>query len=192
MQRFGPISRGIAIATLLCFAAPQAEAIELFGSGTVAERLDDGSIVQVRAGRGGVRHGGGMHRGGESRRLQSRRLRPPGTRPRRQSLRPSQLQPKRESQHQPECEPQRLSQRSPRRLLGRLGAAGWVLVAGRRRGRSRRGDGLHQRRRCSLVGGRGSRSEPLLVLYRPEPPAGLLGRLPVNPPRSSQGSASWG
>src|SRR4029077_3772813 len=33
MQRSGPISRGIAIATLLCFASPQAEAIELFGAG---------------------------------------------------------------------------------------------------------------------------------------------------------------
>jgi len=65
MQRLGPIGRGIAIATLLCFAAPQAEAIELYGEGAAAAQLDGGLIAQVRAGRGGgARHGGGMHRGG--------------------------------------------------------------------------------------------------------------------------------
>lgn len=64
MQRLGPIGRGIAIATLICFAAPQAEAIEMFGAGAAATQLDDGLIAQVRAGRGGVRHGGGAHRGG--------------------------------------------------------------------------------------------------------------------------------
>ena len=42
MQRFGPISRGIAIATLLCFAAPQAEAIEVYGAGAAATGLDNG------------------------------------------------------------------------------------------------------------------------------------------------------
>jgi hypothetical protein len=63
MQRFRAISRGIAIATLLCFAAPQAQAIELYGAGIAASQLDDGAIVQVRG--GGARHGGGgMHRGG--------------------------------------------------------------------------------------------------------------------------------
>jgi hypothetical protein len=65
VKGFGPISRGIAIATLMCFAAPQAEAIEAYGAGPVAARLEDGLIVQARAGRGGgMRHGGGMHRGG--------------------------------------------------------------------------------------------------------------------------------
>jgi hypothetical protein len=67
MQRFGAIGRGIAIATLLCFAAPQAEAIEMYGAGTAATGLDDGLLVQVRGGRGGGGHrhgGGGMHRGG--------------------------------------------------------------------------------------------------------------------------------
>jgi hypothetical protein len=67
VRGFGPISRGIAIATLLCFAAPQAEAIELYGAGTAATGLDDGLLLQVRGGRGGggARHGGGgMHRGG--------------------------------------------------------------------------------------------------------------------------------
>ena len=59
MQRFGLISRGIAVATLLCFAAPQAEALEAYGSGTTATQLDDGLIVQVRAGRGGGGHRGG-------------------------------------------------------------------------------------------------------------------------------------
>ena len=66
MKRFGLISRGIAVATLLCFAAPQAEALEAYGAGAAATQLDDGLIVQVRGGRGGgARHGGGgMHRGG--------------------------------------------------------------------------------------------------------------------------------
>ncbi len=67
MKRFGPISRGIAIATLLCFAAPQAQAIEVYGPGAVAAQLDDGLLVQVRGVRGGGGHrhgGGGMHRGG--------------------------------------------------------------------------------------------------------------------------------
>jgi hypothetical protein len=66
MKGFGPISRGIALATLLCFAAPQAEAIEVYAVGTAATGLDDGLLVQARAGRGGgTRHGeGGMHGGG--------------------------------------------------------------------------------------------------------------------------------
>jgi hypothetical protein len=61
MERFGAISRGIAVATLLCFAAPQAQAIEMYGMGTAASGLDDGLLLQVRT---GARHGGGgMHRG---------------------------------------------------------------------------------------------------------------------------------
>jgi hypothetical protein len=67
MRRWGPISRGIAIATLLCFAAPQAEALELYGMGTAASQLDDGLLIQVRAGArrgGGAMHRGGVHRGG--------------------------------------------------------------------------------------------------------------------------------
>ncbi len=66
MKGFGPVSRAIAIATLVCFAAPQAEAIEAYGTGIGASQGDDGLLVQVRGGRGGGghRHGGGMHRGG--------------------------------------------------------------------------------------------------------------------------------
>ena len=190
MQGLGPIGRGIAIATLLCFAAPQAEAIEAYGTGPAAMGLDDGLIVQVRGGRGGgvhrgggARHGGDMHRGGGmhhgmnrggvNRCCASRKL------PRRESLRQSQHQPERESQRQPKHESERLPQRESRGLLGQLGAAGRILVAGRRRGRGRRGARLRQRGGCGLVGGRGARSEPLLVLHRPEPPAGLLGRLPL-------------
>jgi len=64
MKALGPISRGIAIATLLCFAAPQAEAIEIYGAGPAAARWDNGPIVQIRAPRGGVHRGGGTRRGG--------------------------------------------------------------------------------------------------------------------------------
>jgi hypothetical protein len=63
----GRISRAIAIATLLCFAAPQAEAMEAYGAGAAVSQLDDGLLVQARAARGGVRHGGGIHRGGGAR-----------------------------------------------------------------------------------------------------------------------------
>jgi len=56
------------MATLICFAAPQAEAVEVYGAGTAAAQLNGGPLVLVRAGRGGVRHGGGgMHRGGGAR-----------------------------------------------------------------------------------------------------------------------------
>ena len=62
MRGFGTISRGIAIATLLCFAAPQAEAIEVYGAGAAATRVDDGLLVQVRGGgtAAATRHGGGI------------------------------------------------------------------------------------------------------------------------------------
>ena len=56
------------MATLICFAAPQAEAVEVYGAGTAATQLNGGPLVLVRAGRGGARHGGGgMHRGGGAR-----------------------------------------------------------------------------------------------------------------------------
>lgn len=61
MQRLGPISRGIAFTLLMCFAAPQAEAIEAYGAGTAATQLDHGLLVQVAR---GARRGGGMRRGG--------------------------------------------------------------------------------------------------------------------------------
>ena len=44
-----------------CFAAPQAEAIEVYGTGAGASQMDDGLLVQVRG--GARRGGGGMHRG---------------------------------------------------------------------------------------------------------------------------------
>ena len=63
MKSFRQTSRGITIATLLCFAASQAEAIEVYGAGTATMRLDDGLLVQVRGGGG---HGGGHARHGAS------------------------------------------------------------------------------------------------------------------------------
>ena len=49
----------------MCFAAPQAEAIEIYGAGTAVTQLDDGLFVQARGGGGHARHGGGhvAHRG---------------------------------------------------------------------------------------------------------------------------------
>jgi hypothetical protein len=56
MQGFGALSRGIAIATLLCLAAPQAQAIEIYSVRTASTGLDEGLLVQVRA--NGARHAG--------------------------------------------------------------------------------------------------------------------------------------
>ncbi len=177
MQRFGPISRGIAIATLLCFAAPQAEAIELYGAGTAAAQLGDGLLVQVRG--GGARHGGGgmhrggggMHRGGGMHHGINRGNFNRGAHvAHRGNFHGANRNVNRNCQE---------SQRLPRGQLGQLVAAGPVLLASWRRRRGGRGAGIRRRGGCGLVGGRGSRSEPLLVLYRPEPPARLLGRLPV-------------
>ena len=200
MKTVGPISRAIAIATLICFAAPQAEAIEMFGAGAAPTQMDDGLLVQVRGGRGGgARHGGGgMHRGGGGMH-RGWRLREPGGYARRdaqgrRSLRRTRerssrkRQPECESERQPQCEPEPQSKRQrqplrqsrlPRRLLRQLVAARLVSVGRRRRGRGRRSARVRQRSGCGLVGRRGSRSESLLVLYRPESSAGLLGRLPV-------------
>jgi hypothetical protein len=63
MKSFRQTRRGITIATLLCFAVPQAEAIEVYGAGTAVAQLDDGLLVPARGGGGHARHGGGMHRG---------------------------------------------------------------------------------------------------------------------------------
>ena len=68
MRKLDFIKRALVFVTLSAFAAPQAEAIEVFSAGTSATHLDDGWITQVRGGGGrggGHRHGGGgMHRGG--------------------------------------------------------------------------------------------------------------------------------
>jgi hypothetical protein len=64
MRRLERITRGIAIATLLCFAAPQAGAIEMYGLGAGATQLDNGPVIMVRAARGGGARHGGVHRGG--------------------------------------------------------------------------------------------------------------------------------
>jgi hypothetical protein len=61
MKSFRQTSRGITIVTLLCFAAPQAEAIEVYGAGSAVTQLDDGLFVQARGGGGHARHGGGGH-----------------------------------------------------------------------------------------------------------------------------------
>ena len=208
MKRFGSISRGIAIATLLCFAAPQAQAIEVYGAGTAAAQLDEGMIVQVRGGRGGGsaprrrrhasrrgRHasrrrdarGGGMHGGGmhaaEGRIAAAaspwRRLPWRGV-SRRDGLSWGRV-PRRRVPWRDGLPRRCLSRRrvSRRRLpLWRLDTSGLRLGAWRR-DRSRRSAWLCKRRGRRLMGWRGAGSESLLVLYRPEPPEGLLGRLPV-------------
>ena len=201
MKTVGPVSRAIAIATLICFAAPQAEAIEVYGAGAAPTQMDDGLLVQVRGGRGGgaprrrrhapwrrrhaprwrryagggYAHRGGMHGGDAQGRRSLRRTRERSSRKR---------QPECESERQSQCEPERQSkrQRQPPPAIARLRqlvAARLVSVGRRRRCRGRRGARVRQRRGCGVVGRRGSRSKSLLVLYRPKSSAGLLGRLPV-------------
>ena len=75
--------------------------------------------------------------------------------------------------------------RLPRRLclsrrlsLWQLGPAR-LRLATRRRHRGRRSDRLRQRGDRSRVGRTGARAGPVLVLYRPQPAAGVLGRLSV-------------
>jgi hypothetical protein len=63
MRRLGAITGGIVIATLLCLAAPQAEAIERYGLAAAATQLNDGPVIVVRTGRGGGARHGGVHRG---------------------------------------------------------------------------------------------------------------------------------
>ena len=57
MRKLDFIKRALVFVTLSAFAAPQAEAIEVFSAGTSATHLDDGWITQVRGGGG---RGGGI------------------------------------------------------------------------------------------------------------------------------------
>ena len=64
MRKLGFIKRALVVVTLGAFAAPQAEAIEIFTGPSPAAHMNDDILTQVRGG-GGHRHGGGGgHRGG--------------------------------------------------------------------------------------------------------------------------------
>ncbi len=54
MRKLDFIKRALVFVTLSAFAAPQAEAIEVFSAGTSATHLDEGWITQVRGGGGGA------------------------------------------------------------------------------------------------------------------------------------------
>ena len=61
---------------ICCVAMPEAEAIEIFAPPGLSAHVADGMVIQVRGGRGGVRHGGGgWRRRHEGRRRVSRRRR---------------------------------------------------------------------------------------------------------------------
>jgi hypothetical protein len=185
MSGSGIFKNALFALALLSLSAPQAEAIEIFGEVNPAAHMNDDMITQVRGGRGGGVHhrgGAGMHRGGMH---HGGMHRPPGavqrSRPSprlpagrwRLSSRPSWLSPRLPSRISPRISP-RLSSR-----LRRLGASDLVSLEPRRRHRGGRGDRLRQRGGGGGLGGRSAWPRPVLVLYRPEPPAGLLGRLPV-------------
>lgn len=67
--------------------------------------------------------------------------------------------------------------RRPARCLGRPSRL--VSVGARRRHRGGRGDRVRHRSLGGLFGRLAAAAWPLLVLHRPEPDSGLLGRLPV-------------
>ena len=195
--------------SLLCLGLPEAEALEIFAPPGVATHMDDGLITQVRGARrggggmhrgGGGMHrgGGGMHRGGERivvaariaagvectaaagriaaaalsrRRLPWRRGIPRWRLPWRSV--PWRSVPRgRVSRRRLSCR-RGLS-------LWRLDSSHWVRLGAWRRHCGRRGDRLRQRGGGGVLGRGGSGAWPVLVLYRPEPAAGLLGRLPVS------------
>ena len=197
----------LALASLI---APQAEAIEIFMGANPAAHVNDDLFTQVRGGRGG----GGMRNASPrrgrhaSRRRHARR----DAQARRRIWRDAQARwriwrcpragrsvwrraqagrsicRQRQSQHQQERQSQRQPQYQSgglrRRSLWQLGPARLVRLATWRRHRGRRGDRLRQRGDRSRVGRTGARARPVLVLHRPQPAAGVLGRLPVGLSRS--------
>ena len=135
-----------------------------------------------------------------------RRIRWAGNRPprKRQPQREPQRQPQRQSQRQsqrePQREPERQSQRErPHRLRlaqRRLGRTARVSLGAGRRDRGRSGDRLHKRG-GGHMGRAASCGWPLLVLHRSDPPAGLLGRVPISSgykknPLSRKRERGWG
>ena len=204
MRKLGFIKRALVVVTLGAFAAPQAEAIEIFGGPNPAAHMSDDLLTQVRGGGGrgggGHRHGGGgMHRrrrhapgrhawrrhapwGHEQAGRRSRRDAPSGRRIRwTRKHQPGERQPERESERKSQRQPKRQRQprglRLSRRRLGRTSRL--VSLAGRRRDRGRSGDRLRRRGGGGLVGRRAAGVGLMLVLHRPQPPPGLLGPMPV-------------
>ena len=153
-------------ARLIGFNAPQAEAIEIVGGSSPALHMNDGLLSTVAA-----RHGGG-HRGG---------VRHGG------AHRPAHLPAHRPGPTAgaiglaigaPSGIPPRLSFRVSRR--GSLGRpSGLAPLVARRRHCGQRGDRLCHGGDRGRLGRRVPTAGPLLVLHRPDSPAGLLGRLPV-------------
>ncbi len=143
------------------FSPPQAGAIEMQGSNPTP-MLNDGMISKAYIAHRGVTavgpRGGVYHRGGPRWRLSGGRLSRRGLSWRRLS--------------------RRLSWRRglPRRIW-RLGAARLVSLGTGRRDCSWRGCGCARRRGGGGLRGLGARAGAVLVLYRPELSARLLGRL---------------
>ena len=174
---------------IVAMSAPPVEAVEIVGGAQAPAQISDGWLTQVR----NVRHGGGGARHGRSAPAgpSSRRRTPAGPPPRRRpsSARPpsagppSRPSPAGEPSGRPPAgasprgRPAAGGRRRPPHRLGR--PSGLVPVEPRRRDRSRRGDRLRHRCGGRKLGRRAAAAGPLLVLHRPEPPSGLLGRLPL-------------
>ena len=200
--------------SLFCLGLPEAEALEIFAPPGVATQMDDGFITQVRGGRGGggMRHGGGMHRGGGGMHragglrmaaeciAAAGRIAPAasivagayhgGALSWRALIAGAHTEAARTVAGRPtEAALIAVGRVSRRRLpLWRLDTSG-VRLGAWRRDRGRRSAWLCQRGGGRVLGRRRSGAWPVLVLHRPEPAAGLLGRLPVSS-RPATGLAS--
>ncbi len=198
-MRWTHLARNVCLGvSLLCLGLPEAEALEIFAPPSVAAHMDDGLITQVRAGRGGGdaprRWNASRRRRNASRRWGVSRWRglPWGSPSRRRlSWRdglPWGRVPRWRLPWRGGLPRRRLSWRGlSRRRVSRRRLPLWRLDPSRvrlgawRSHSGRRGAWLCQRGGGGVLGGRRSRAGPLLVLHRPEPAAGLLGRLPVSP-----------
>ena len=207
-MRWTHLARNVCLGvSLLCLGLPEAEALEIFAPPSVAAHMDDGLITQVRGGRGGGGPVPPRGRWNASRRGRnaprrwgvSRWWRLPWGRPSRRRLSwrdglPWGRVPRWRLPWRGGLPRRRLSWRGlSRRRVSRRRLPLWRLDPSRvrlgawRSHSGRRGAWLRQRGGGGVLGGRRSRARPLLVLYRPEPAAGLLGRLPVS--RQTRGPA---
>jgi hypothetical protein len=154
---------GAAAVAALLLSPLEAGELELIGGSSPAARIGDGMIQTVQH-----RRVGGAHVNRNVNVNVNRNVHVNGYRPR----------------YHPGYPPGRSAagRRSPcARRLGR--PAGLVPLGARRRNRGRRGDRLRHRRDRRSLGRLPAAAGPLLVLHRPEPHPGLLGRLPLRTAR---------
>jgi hypothetical protein len=143
------------VAALYAFAPSQAEAIEIIGGLSPAAYINHGMVLTAA-----------LHRGGPSQPA-------PPAQPSWQSAR--RFGPPLRTRFRP---PALLSARLPPGLPS-MGETRLVSLGAGRRGRRRGGDGLRYRGDRLRLGERSAAGGSVLVLQRSQPPAGLLGPMPI-------------